>query len=393
MRVAVFGGSFDPVHTQHVAVAKAAVESLRLDKIFIMPAFAPPHKRGKQLSPDFARLEMCRLAFEEVENAEVSDYEISQGGVSYTYLTCRRFRSLYPNAEIFWLVGTDMLRDFPTWKNTESILNDVTLAVCARAESGDWAAREHALFKEKYGKDFVTVRYNGADVSSTKIRILAGAGMRLTPFTTQKIEEYIYENKLYFIEGAREALALETEKRKAHSLRVAETAAERAKDLGVPEKRAIAAALLHDCAKNLPMDSPLLEGFSPPTEYGEIPPSVFHQYAGAYVAEHTLGIKDEEILNAVRYHTSGRENMSALEKLVFLADMVEEERKYAGVDEIRALFWKKQPPSLPQEKGLDECLEEALFQTIGFLKEKRAPVYPLTERAWQYISKERRKTI
>ena len=87
-----------------------------------------------------------------------------------------------------------------------------------------------------------------------------------------------------------------------------------------------------------------------------MPSSVYHQFAGAYVAETHFGIKDEDILNAIRYHTSGRANMSELEKLIFLADMLEEERSYEGVETLRKLFWR--------EQGLDECLEEALFQTL-----------------------------
>ena len=115
MRIAVFGGSFDPIHTEHVKLVEWAIADLKLDKIFVMPAYAPPHKKGKTLSPDKDRLAMCRLALAHLDKAEVSDYEIAKGGVSYTYLTCKHFKESYPDAEIFWLVGTDMLRDFPTW--------------------------------------------------------------------------------------------------------------------------------------------------------------------------------------------------------------------------------------------------------------------------------------
>ena len=134
MRIAVFGGSFDPVHTEHIRLAQAAIEELGLDKLFVMPAHAPPHKPGKVLSPDNDRLEMCRLAFADNPKVTVSDYEIAKGGTSYTYLTCRHFKEVYQGAEIFWIVGTDMLRDFPTWRYPEDILKSVTLAVCGRAK-------------------------------------------------------------------------------------------------------------------------------------------------------------------------------------------------------------------------------------------------------------------
>ena len=383
MRIAVFGGSFDPVHTEHVRLAQAVIKELALDKLFVMPAFAPPHKKGKVLSLDEDRLEMCRIAFRDVGNAVVSDYEIAKGGTSYTYLTCRHFRDLYPDAEIFWIVGTDMLRDFPTWKNPEDILQTVTLAVCGREDNEAWQKVEQPKFFARFGKSFRAFHYNGRAVSSTKIRVLAGAGMDLTPSVDEKVQEYISEKGLYRILNADKALALETPQRQAHSLRVAELAASRAVKLGISERKAIAAALYHDCAKNLSASSPYLEGFVPPREWGEIPKEVYHQFAGAYVAEKRFGVTDEDVLNAVRYHTSAREDMSELEKLIFLADMLEEARSYEGVDKLRKLFWAGQ--------GLDECLLEALRETLLFLEKKGGEIYPLTKKAYEFYANKAKK--
>lgn len=377
MRIAVFGGSFDPPHIEHIRLAEAAVKELRLDMLFVMPAHTPPHKPWKQLAKDEARLEMCRLAFSQVNNVQISDYEMTQGGTSYTYLTCRHFKEQYPEAEIFWLVGTDMLRDFPTWKNPDEILSCVTLAVCGRNETPGWIAQEQEIFKKRFHKEFAWLQYNATAVSSTKIRVLAGAGMRLTPLTTEKVEEYIQEKGLYEIKRAKDALALEKQTRVQHSLRVAELAASRANRLKLPECKAVEAALFHDCAKNLAADSPCLQGFEMPSAWGEVPAAVAHQFQGAYVAQ-GLGVTDEDVLNAVRYHTSARPNMSELEKLIFLADMLEEERAYDGVDELRRLFWKGD--------SLDECLEEALFQTLEFLKTKGGAVYALTQEAYNFYA-------
>ncbi len=380
MRIAIFGGSFDPVHTEHVRLAARAIDELALDKLFVVPAYAPPHKPGKILSPDADRLEMCRLAFADLPKVEVSDFEMRQGGVSYTYLTCRAWRAAYPQAEIFWLVGTDMLRDFPTWKNPSDILENVTLAVCGRNEKTAWVEKETEEFFRVFGKRFVYLSYNGKDVSSTKLRVLAGAGMCLTDFTPSSVAEYIQRGGLYKIPFAAEALALENPKRQAHSIRVAELAAARALSLRIPERQAIAAALFHDCGKNLPSDSPYLAGFQPPKAWGEIPREVLHQFTGAYVAEHTFGVVDPDVLNAVRYHTSGRENMSALEQLIFLSDMLEEERSYEGVEKLRALFW--------QGSSLVPCLKTALYETLAFLEKKGGEVYPLTRAAYAFYANE-----
>ena len=104
---------------------------------------------------------------------------------------------------------------------------------------------------------------------------------------------------------------------------------------------------MHDCAKFLGADAPELKGFKCPEN---VPPPVVHQFSGAYVAEHTFGVKDEAVLNAIRYHTSGRENMSGLDKLIFLSDLLEEGRDYNGVEELREIF----------KKDIDECLKVAL---------------------------------
>ena len=376
MRIGIFGGSFDPVHKEHVRFVGAAIACLRLDKVFVMPAHNPPHKPYRILSPDADRLEMCRLAFSSLPEVEVSDYEIKQGGTSYTYLTCKYFRGLFPDAEIFFLVGTDMLRNFPYWREPQSIVNDVTIAVCGRNDEEGWWEEEQRIFTEKFKKPFARVDCNGEDVSSTKIRVLAGADMRLTDFLDEKTAAYIAEKNLYKIKNADKALALEKPERQAHSIRVAELAAARALKLKIPEKQAIAAALFHDCAKNLTADSPYLEGFVPPQEWGEIPKTVWHQFAGAYVAERHFDVQDEDVLNAIRYHTSARPNMSELEKLIFLADMLEAERRYDGVDILRNLFWR--------EDGLDACLERALYETLLFLQSKQADIYSLTQNAYNF---------
>ena len=251
MRIGIFGGSFDPTHIEHINLVKSAIDSLSLDKLIVLPAHTPPHKRGKTLTSDETRLEICRLAFENIEKVEVSSYEIEKGGVSYTFETCEYFRALYPTAELFWLVGTDMLRDVPSWKNPERILENVTLAVCARAEKAEWLSDEQASFYNRFQKNFVVIAYEGKDLSSTQIRIRASAGEDVSEFVGENVANYLKEKGLYEIKGAKDALALEKPSRRAHSLRVAEMAAKRAPSLGVSEKSAIIASIFHDCAKNL----------------------------------------------------------------------------------------------------------------------------------------------
>ena len=382
MKIALFGGSFDPVHNEHIRLAKAAIEQLDLDKLFVIPAFSPPHKKWKTISSDEVRLEMCRLAFSGITKVEISDYEILQKGTSYTYLTCRHFRDLYPSSEIYFLMGGDMLRDFPTWKNPTSILQDVTLAACGREEENGWEEVEQKAFLDKFGVPFKAVHYNGGAISSTKIRVLAGAGMPLTGFVPDSVADYIQATGLYAIKNADKALALEKPERREHSIRVAELAASLSERWEVPQKQAIQAALFHDCAKNLPLRHPLLEGFAFREEWGEVPSPVVHQFTGAYLAE-KLGIDDEDVLSAIRYHTSGRENMSKLETLIFLADMLEAGRAFDGVEELRLLL----------NKGNDECLLACLKRSLDFIESKGGEVYPLTKQAYSYYQEKRGESL
>ena len=372
MKIGIFGGSFDPIHNEHVQLAKSAIESLELDRLFVMPAHTPPHKKGKVLSSDEDRIEMCKRAFFDLPQVVVSDYEIAQGGTSYTVLTCRHFKEEYPNAQLYFLVGTDMLRNFPTWREPREILTLARLAVCARNEGEDWLEKERAAFFALFQTDFSVIRYHGRDVSSTKIRTLAAAGERLSAFLPPSIEAYVQEKGLYAVPFAQEALALEKPSRREHSVRVALYAAERAGRYKIDERKAVTAALFHDCAKNLPHDSPLLDGFISPEG---VPEAVWHQFAGAYLAEKRFGVRDEDVLNAIRYHTSGRAGMSDLEKLVYLSDMLEEGRTYGEVVILRKVL---------EEKGLQEGFFFAFERSRAYLLEKGAAVYALTEEACEY---------
>lgn len=381
MRIGIFGGSFDPVHIEHKKLCEGAIESLSLDKLFVVPAYAPPHKKGKRLSSDFDRLAMCKIAFAGMEKVEVSSYEIDQKGTSYTYLTLTHFKELYPDAELFFLVGTDMLRDFPTWKHPEIILEKATLGVCSRGERGEgWIEQERRIYFERVNtkKDFVVIDYVAEPISSTRARVLLSIDECPTTWVSEEVQKYAKARGLYYMPTCVEALSFEKESRKQHSIRVAYFGAENAKKYSLDEREVIFACLVHDCAKNLDKGDEKLRGFVCPEG---VPNQVWHQFAGGHVCKHTLHIEDDAIIGAVTYHTSGKADMSPLEKLVFLADMLEEGRTYKEVHLLRALF----------EENPDRCLEEALKQTIAFLEGKGEEVYPLTKEAYEYIQKENQK--
>lgn len=368
MKIALFGGSFDPVHNEHVRYVQAAKAALGLDRVYIIPSHIAPHKAFGAAASGADRLQMCNLAFRNLPYAEVSDYELRAAGTSYSYLTCRAFAERFPNDELYFLVGADMLEDFFTWKNPDDILAHATLVACGR--EGENPAEFREKFFRRFGKEFISISFAGDAAASHKLRVDL-AFRKPTPDLDRAVRRYIDENRLYGHPAIAPALALEKPQRREHSYRVALMAVARARSVGVAEGKALLASALHDCAKYVPLTSPLLEDFTPPEN---VPPPVMHQYTGAYLARHAFGIEDEEVLDAIRYHTSGRAGMTALGKLVFLADMLESGRSFDGVERLREIF----------RKDLDRCFYEALREQTEYLAASGSRVYPLTREAYEY---------
>lgn len=370
MKIAIFGGSFNPVHTEHVNIVRAAVSALNLDRVIIMPTSETPSKGGRLTASASDRLEMCRIAFKKVECAEVSGFETGRGGISYSYITCEEFAKKYPSDERYFILGADMLESFSKWKYPERILNAVTLAVCARAD-GESIKAPLENFKVRFNARAQVFGYVGKDVSSTKIRALLALG-EPPDCLDNDVYNYIKGNNIYALPYAGAVKHMLTEQRWRHTVGVAVMAAENCSRLNIPESKALTAAVLHDCAKYLPADSQLLKGFE--CESG-VPAQVVHQFAGAYIAEHAFNVTDEDVLNAIRYHTGGRIGMSALEKLIYLCDMLESGRSYPGVEELRALF----------AQDVDECLIAALKHNIDYLTRSGEKIYPLSIETYEYL--------
>lgn len=372
MRIAVFGGAFNPVHREHVHLASLAVKELKLDKIIIMPSAVSPHKSGK-LSVDFYhRYECCRIAFKDIPQAEVSNYELIKGGVSYTYTTCEHIASLYPDAERYLIIGGDMLSSFPKWKNPEKILSLFTLAACAREEKHSFDVSKERV-EDRFGCKISVIHFVGEKVSSTAVRTLAALDEDFSGYVPAQVCKYIKDNNLYVMGDIIPVREMLTRSRWEHTLRVAVMCAENASRIGLEEGNAIIMAALHDCAKCLDMASPYLSGFTCPE--GTASP-VIHQYSGAYVAEHTFKIDNPLILDAIKYHTTGRANMTDAGILLYLCDMLEEGRNFDGVDYLRGIF----------KEDLHICFKEALAHQLSYLQSSRENIDGLTLSAYEWIN-------
>ncbi len=373
-RIVVFGGTFNPVHNEHVKTAVAALKELKADKIVIVPTFLPPHKNvSPAKSSD--RINMLKIAFRGVENVEISDFEILSGGKSYSYITAEHFKNLYKGAELFMIVGGDMLKDFKTWKNPERILSAVNLAVVSREDYACDYNAEREYFKNVFGKDFTVLEFTGKTVSSTEIRTGIAFGLKPQGIDDE-VYNYITENAVYPPDKYQKYI-LENlpEKRVIHTANVAVCALKKAKELNLDYEKVRIAATLHDCAKY--DDYRNYKGFVLPLD---VPPPVVHAFLGAFVAEKVLGVADGEILDAIRYHTSGKADMSTLSKLIFVADMIEKDRSYDGVEILRAEY----------EKDFESCFRLCLKEEVAHLLNKKQYIYSETLNAYDYYVRDKR---
>ncbi|MBQ7373187.1 MAG: nicotinate (nicotinamide) nucleotide adenylyltransferase [Clostridia bacterium] len=372
-KLVFFGGTFDPPHIEHVKMVEAVEKEISPDKIIIMPTFIPPHKKVFMPASPKNRLEMCKIAFAKINGAVVSDYEIKQKGKSFSYLTVKHLAEEYSDYEILFLMGTDMLSSFHTWKNPTEILKFATPLLCQRQGEDKTAVESKEEFFKKFGVKIGCLNFVGKDLSSTQIKIKKLLKLSVDDSLIFGVNEYIDRHFLY--NGGKIAdfvISNLTEKRLVHTKGVIELALRYAKAFGVSLKKTLKASLLHDVAKYLSLSD--YPEFVPPKA---VPSQVMHQYLGAYVAEKELGVKDKEVLNAIRYHTSAKPNMSLLAKIVFTADMLEEGRTYDGVEKIRALSFE----------DFDKAFILSMQRSLDYVYERGCEVYPLTLKAYEYYAK------
>lgn len=371
-KIAILGGTFDPVHNEHIKIAETALEKLGADRLVIMPTYLPPHKSSASAKAEH-RLEMLRLAFKDFPKIEVSDYEIKKQGKSYTYQTVEYFKNNF-DCELFFIVGGDMLKDFKTWRYPDRILNACTLVAFGRENIDCDVLKEQEYFNKQFGKSFLFMDYTGKSFSSTEIRVYNSLGLDIRELTDKNVCDYIFLNKLYsgneYTEYVKNNLPL---KRLVHTANVTVCALSKAKELGLNSEKVFVSAILHDCAKYT--DPSSVKGFVLPNG---VPQPVIHSFLGGYIAKNRLNVADEEIIDAITYHTSAKPEMSMLGKLIFVADMIEKDRDYAGVEHLRELYRKN---------DFEECFRECLKEEVVHLLNKKQYIYQKTLQAYNYYVK------
>ncbi len=195
-RIGLFGGSFNPIHNGHINLAETVKRKAKLDKIILIPSGTAPHKSSLEYAAAEDRLEMCRLAVEDIPEIEVSDFEIKRTGKSYSIFTVEHFKKLYPDDELFLLLGSDMLLSFEEWFEFKKILKNVTLIVASRTGSDYDVLEKEAKKLEQYGK-IIVINDIAVPASSTNIRKLIKNNEDLSCYLNGKVVKYIILKKIY----------------------------------------------------------------------------------------------------------------------------------------------------------------------------------------------------
>jgi nicotinate-nucleotide adenylyltransferase len=187
MKIGILGGTFNPIHIGHLILAEEAREKLGLEKIIFVPTYLPPHKDNSHIACAVKRLAMIKLAIKGNRNFSVSDTEIKRDGKSYTIDTIRNFKKIYPDDELFFIIGSDLLNYLDEWKDLDEIIKMVKFIVVTRPG--------YAL--EKIPSYISTVAINAVDISGFEIRRRVKENLSLRYLVPEAVHRYIIRNKLY----------------------------------------------------------------------------------------------------------------------------------------------------------------------------------------------------
>ncbi len=311
----LFGGTFDPIHNGHIRMALHASLSLNADVIFI-PSKSPRWKNPLTSPKD--RLAMLKLALKYCPSGtRISKFELnSNEDINYSIDTVRHFRNIYPNDNLYFIIGADQVNQFGQWKNAEEIAKLVQIVFISRPDI-DVNKNVVAAYNMRD-----LVYYESGEVSSSKIRALESID------TPLEVLKYIENHHLYFVAKLSKML---DEHRLNHSIEVARLALDIAKSnhLEEPSKYYIA-ALLHDLGKAIhDTDVDMLtvmKNYYP--EYLSMPAFSYHQFYGEYLAKKYFNITDESILKAIKFHCTGNKDMDSLAMVIYASDKIEPTRGF-----------------------------------------------------------------
>lgn len=389
MNIGIYGGTFDPPHLGHMEAARASIAALGLDKLLFVPAGLPPHKAlpaGSAASEH--RLAMVELMADGLllpGVAAVSSLELERKGKSYTSDTLKALRGQYPEDELWLLMGTDMFLTLQSWHEAEQIMRLAGIAAFARTESdsGELLETQGKELRRRFGARVRIIQLPKITaVSSTQVRS-QGTGAGLWP----PVWGYILRHGLYGQSGNLRGLSdgdlravswsMIRAKRIAHVKGCEEEAVRLARHWGANAQYARRAAILHDCTKywTLSEHLALCDQYNVPLDAMErTAVKLLHAKTGAVLAAHRFG-EPEEVCQAIFWHTTGKADMSLLEKILYIADYMEPTRDFDGVERLRKLAYT----------DLDAAVRLGAEMTVEEMGRYGSPVHPNTLAARDFL--------
>lgn len=307
-QVALIGGSFDPVHNGHLALAHAALDQLNADEVWLIPTRQTPLK-NRDLTSIGHRLAMLRRAIENEDKIKICDVDLKRNGPSYSVDTLEILHKNFPDCQFTWLIGTDQAAQFDKWKDPERLQQLAKFVVAPR--NGE-PIKENPCHLE-------VMDWDAVDVSSTEIR--HGKKLNLMP---EGVRQYILDHELYVYFWVKPQMR---DHRFAHSASVARVCRQIAKAHHLDEHKAFLAGLFHDIAKD--MDKKEMQKWMEacfPRALDEHS-AIWHGYVGSQVAERIYGIYDPVITNAIANHVKGT-SYDPYAMIVFVADKLDPLRGY-----------------------------------------------------------------
>ena len=389
-RIGIYGGTFNPPHIGHMEAARQAAELLRLDKLLLIPDRITPHKQIPDGSPSpEQRLQMLQIAVAGESKLEVTDMELRREGPSYTYQTVLQLKEQYPLDELIFIMGTDMFLSFDTWKNPDIILSNASLAVLYRGEKDEIdSVAQKKQQMQSAGRRVYLVENQVLPISSTDLRRMLVFDCA-EPYLPAGVADYICKNGLYGCAADCKQLSMEKletvvttllkPNRISHVLGCRDTAVELAGRWGADETDAARAALLHDVTKALPprLQLTLCEEYGIMLDaFSRKNPKTLHALTGSLVAERIFG-ENSAVVNAIRHHTTGKADMNLLEKIIYVADYMEPNRDFPGVERLRELAFS----------NMDGALKLGLEMTLELLHKQGREISPESQEALSWLTR------
>lgn len=382
----IMGGTFDPIHNGHLIIAETVSNLYNMDKVLFIPSGNPPHKQNLKITEKEDRYKMVKYAIEGNEKFSISRIELDRKGKTYTIDTVKELNEIYPEYEKFFIMGEDAFRELKTWKDYEKIFSYTNILIVTR--SFNMTMDIHNGFDEFCRKIYVT-KTPFIEISSTHIREKVEKNQSIRYLVPKEVEDYIKRKKMYTnIENLNKKLLALAElkntlkpKRYKHVLGVIDAAKKLSLKWNVDQEKAEMAALFHDFSKNMGFEDMIKYAAENEITFDKIESSnkeLMHGKIARDVAYKKYFITDEDILNSIEYHTTGRRGMSKLEKLIFLADYIEPNRSFPGVDKLRDVSFE----------NLDKALVDAIDGTIEHLIKLGEIIHPRTLEARNYLIEE-----